>query len=180
MGLIYRTTNMVNGMMYIGKQLDEKKKNYLGSGTYIKRAIKKYGKENFKKEILIRGIEDHKDLCDIEVYFIAYYGAQADDRYYNITEGGDRTTIGIKSSTETRLKQSIASKGRRHHTLMKPLLQYDLQGNLIAEYIGVWPACIELGWPFSRTTDICRVCNNTKGRKSAYGYKWQYKIPTSK
>ena len=50
---IYKTTNLINGKIYIGyhKSTGEQD-SYLGSGTRLKLAIKKYGVENFKKEIL--------------------------------------------------------------------------------------------------------------------------------
>ena len=44
-GFIYKTTNLVNGKMYIGKRHfdeHEKWKEYIGGGTILKRAIAKF------------------------------------------------------------------------------------------------------------------------------------------
>lgn len=49
---VYITTNLINGMRYIGMHYGELNDDYLGSGNLIQLAIQKYGKENFKKDIL--------------------------------------------------------------------------------------------------------------------------------
>lgn len=49
--IIYKTTNLVNGKIYVGKDKFNNP-NYLGSGKVLKQAIKKYGVESFSKEIL--------------------------------------------------------------------------------------------------------------------------------
>lgn len=51
---IYKTTNLINGHYYVGKHssLDIENDNYLGSGKHLINAIKKYGKSNFKRQIL--------------------------------------------------------------------------------------------------------------------------------
>jgi hypothetical protein len=49
--IIYCITNLINGKKYIGSDSNNNPK-YMGGGTYLKKAIKKYGKENFKKEII--------------------------------------------------------------------------------------------------------------------------------
>jgi len=49
---IYKTTNLITGTYYIGKHTSANLENdYLGSGKILIMSIKKYGKENFKKEI---------------------------------------------------------------------------------------------------------------------------------
>lgn len=83
---IYLTTNLINNKKYIGQHKGELNDNYLGSGIAFLEALEKYGKENFKKEIL--EICNPEELNEKEKYWIAYYNAYEDDNYYNLTRGG--------------------------------------------------------------------------------------------
>jgi group I intron endonuclease len=50
---VYKTTNIINGKIYVGvHQTDDLNDTYLGSGIILNRAIKKYGRENFQREIV--------------------------------------------------------------------------------------------------------------------------------
>lgn len=52
-GFVYITTNLINGTCYLGqKKFDQQWKEYIGSGIAFKNAVKKYGKENFTKNII--------------------------------------------------------------------------------------------------------------------------------
>lgn len=84
--IIYLTTNLINGYIYIGKDKyndDE----YFGSGKIIKRAINKNGKQNFKKEIICYcSSEDEMNFLEI---FCIYHYRQLGFKMYNISSGGD-------------------------------------------------------------------------------------------
>lgn len=50
---IYKTTNLKTGRFYIGMHsTDDLDDGYLGSGTRLRRSIRRHGKESFKLEIL--------------------------------------------------------------------------------------------------------------------------------
>ena len=59
---IYLTTNLINNKKYIGMQHGELNDDYLGSGNSITEAIKKYGKENFKR-IILHISKNYEDNC---------------------------------------------------------------------------------------------------------------------
>lgn len=87
-GYIYKTTNIINNKIYIGQKKNSEflKDKYLGSGKYLKHAIKKYGKENFKVELLDTA-ESQEDLDKLEKYYISYYNALDFNIGYNIANG---------------------------------------------------------------------------------------------
>lgn len=86
-GYIYKVTNIINNKQYIGKHVGkpENSKNYLGSGIAIRRAVDKYGKENFVKEIL--EYTPDGDLNELEEKYIKKYHTNIVG--YNMTSGGD-------------------------------------------------------------------------------------------
>ena len=114
---IYRTTNLVNGKTYIGqhkyKKLNDK---YIGSGLHLKRAIEKYGMENFKKDILVFGIIKKNFIDLLEKEYIKFYRSIGKAEY-NIADGGQGGSINKgmhwKLSEETKKKISEANKGRK-------------------------------------------------------------------
>lgn len=89
-GYIYKTINLINNKMYIGKHRATvfEPNRYIGSGPILMKAIKKYGKENFKCE-LIEWCETKQQLDEREQYWIAYFNCQQDSSYYNIAKGGE-------------------------------------------------------------------------------------------
>jgi group I intron endonuclease len=108
--IIYRTTNLINQKFYIGKDTHNNP-NYYGSGKKLKLAIKKYGKENFKKEIL-EICETKEQLNEREKYWIEKLNAINEG--YNISLGGDGgdTISNNPNKNKIRKKISESNKGR--------------------------------------------------------------------
>jgi group I intron endonuclease len=114
---IYKTTNLINNKFYIGQEKNDSD-SYLGSGKILKNAIQKYGKQNFRKEIL-EICENEKELDEKEIYWIKKLNATNRKIGYNICEGGrvNRTMTGKnhpmygkKHSIEMRMKISDNTK----------------------------------------------------------------------
>lgn len=87
-GYVYKTTNLVNGKIYVGqKKSDKFIPTYFGSGTLIRRAVEKYGVDNFKVEI-IDSSEDAFDLDEREKFWIEELKSNFKYGNYNIADGG--------------------------------------------------------------------------------------------
>lgn len=125
--IIYKITNQINGKSYIGKtvkSLDRRISNHLydannGSKYYIHKAIRKYGFENFKVEIICKYVDNEKFLSEIEKFCIAYYNTKV-PAGYNLTDGGEGVSgsnywLGKHHSESTRKKISEAQRGDKNH-----------------------------------------------------------------
>lgn len=122
---IYLTTNLINGKQYIGKHYGKENDSYLGSGNNIRDAIIKYGKENFKRDILYFS-EDNEENNLKEQEFIKTYNAVEDRNFYNISKGGDGgdifSILPLEQQEQLRKQQSVRNSGKgnpmygKHHT----------------------------------------------------------------
>ncbi|GGE70512.1 hypothetical protein [Priestia taiwanensis] len=118
-GFVYETINMVNGMKYIGKCIYHRQnswRTYLGSGLYLKRAIAKYGKNNFKRRILCQAYSD-EELNILEEQLIKMYDAVESSLYYNIkltSIGGDTFITNPHKEITRELKRQHMS-GKKNH-----------------------------------------------------------------
>lgn len=94
--LIYKTTNLINGKYYIGRhRTANADDSYMGSGIGIKRAIDKYGIENFSKEIIAESW-DETNLWELEKQ-IVNADVVKDPMSYNNSYGGKHYLHGLKT-----------------------------------------------------------------------------------
>ena len=86
---VYQITNLLNGKIYVGKHKSTKhpsKNEYYGSGKQITAAIKKYGIENFKKEVL-HYCSSLEEMADKEAEVVTEDFVKRPDTY-NMHKGG--------------------------------------------------------------------------------------------
>lgn len=129
-GIVYITTCLVNGKVYIGQTIHWQDKSYLGSGVALCEAVKKYGRSKFKRKIL-KVCYNQKQLDVWEMIMIRKYNSTDKSIGYNVLPGTAnefgcgspaklpevkeklrQIQLGKRHSEETKRKMSEARKGR--------------------------------------------------------------------
>lgn len=186
---IYKIVNTANSNVYVGSSMNiqrryESHRHDLKKGihrnSHLQRSYDKYNKEPF----LFIIIEECEPLLLIqrEQHYIDSLNPQ-----YNICKIA-ASNLGLKWSDETKRKMSISQTGRKHseESIQKmrilakgkrpvvmgrngiPILQFDKNNNLLAEYSSQTEACLKTG-----LKEVCGALK--KKRKTAGGFIWRYK-----
>lgn len=131
--IVYETINEINGKKYIGcHATDNLEDGYLGSGNLLKEAIKKYGADNFKRNILYE-VNTPEEMFSLEASLVTEEFVK-DSNNYNLVPGGfggfkvqdvedwkrklkiSRTgktpALGLKHTEETKKKLSDINRGK--------------------------------------------------------------------
>lgn len=96
---IYKTTNLKNGKYYVGMHSTSNLEDgYLGSGDRVRRSIRKYGKDNFKLEIL-EFFDDRESLAKREKE-IVNEELLKDSSCMNLVFGGSGGFLSIEACTK--------------------------------------------------------------------------------
>lgn len=192
---IYKITNSINGKVYIGqtsRSIERRWKEHCCPSEQcplLKKAIRKYGKENFSI-VQIDSAIDREEANAKEKHWIAFYDSANSEKGYNLSLGG---SIGDFNDA-TLLKMSESHKGEKNHFFGKhhseesrkkmSLLKKGLyDGNKHPNARRV--VCVDTGEVFDTIKEaeqkyniahgkITAVCKNKYGRKTAGGYRWKY------
>lgn len=106
----YKITNNINGHFYYGvHNTDNLDDGYMGSGTRLKIAYKKYGMENFSKEIL-KFFNNANEAFEYEMEIVTETLVK-DNNCYNIQEGGK----GLHSINTVMVKNIYSNETFRCH-----------------------------------------------------------------
>lgn len=142
-GLIYLIENQINNKKYIGKtsrslnkRWSEHKYDSKNSNSYLHRAMRKYGFENFSISILEKVICDNLEnfnnkLNKLEQYYISQFDTC--NNGYNLTLGGDGS-CGYTISQDHKNAVSKAHKGiplsEEHKEKIAKFMQSDKNPNI--------------------------------------------------
>lgn len=173
-GYVYVTINKINGKKYIGKHKSSVFDNkYCGSGTILKKAILKNGRENFHTDV-IRWCKTEAELNESEKNIIDDFNAVESKEYYNIAEGGSggNTRLGMteQQKEEYNRKLSISLKGSNNPMYGR---KRRLEGNTTNGY-KIWSdrKHPNIGKKMSKKQKIKISEANVGSRNGMYGYKW--------
>lgn len=170
-GIIYKATNLYNGLSYIGQTratLEKRRSQHLkdavtDSVNHFHLALMQYGDSGFKWEILDEFSGSKEEVIHAlnvaEEYHILRLKTRLSEYGYNATQGGyssDKFDDAIK-------RRALANYGG------KAVLQYDLDGNFVREYESI--------------AEVCRVFGIKNKHKGCYflgrkwkGYQWREKV----
>lgn len=167
-GYIYKTTNIVNGKIYVGQKKSSKflGNKYLGSGKYLKCAIKHYG-ENCFVVSLIKTANSQEELDELEKYYIKKFNATDYDIGYNIAfgaVGGDTYTNLSEVDKKIRLEKYSKSRKANDKTYVAIYKGTDNKRIEISEL----PTYLSDGWARGRSKDWQeKLTNAHKGIKQS-------------
>lgn len=127
-GFVYRWTNIINGKWYIGSHKGTIDDKYRHSSKIVKVAEKKYGLENFTREILFEGDYEKDQIRSVkEAEYLRKENAANNPMSYNLTNitGPDcfdktvlekirKTSTGRKHTEKAKRKMSKAKRGKLH------------------------------------------------------------------
>ena len=110
-GCLYRLTNKINLMVYIGKSINFKNRmgyhKNMNDGCYIHNAIQKYGWEKFKVEKIIDNVPE-EDLDNLEMAYIAVENTKRPNGY-NLTDGGEGVSGLVHSeASKKKISESVS------------------------------------------------------------------------
>ena len=115
MAIVYSYTNLINGKKYIGQTINPEQRKSAHKSSYqnekdqeydslFHRALRKYGWNNFKYEVLIE--DDNLDLInELEAFYINFYNTKTPNGY-NILDGGRNVRRVLSEKTKEKLMWS--------------------------------------------------------------------------
>ena len=207
MGYVYAIINKINCKRYVGqtieKNVQKRWKNHFKQGSncrYLKHALAKYGKDNFKFEVLLTCDNDKLDMY--ENYYMKLFNTMVPNGY-NLREAGNHGHH--NEETKQKIGESVKmyyanlpdeekkamydkQRGHNNHNFGKKMSEEQRQKMIKNIKTKKAVECYNLNHEFIRTFESAREAARTNGYKSsaniahcclgnaktAYGFIWKY------
>ena len=107
----YITTNKINGKQYVGDRTTENIENdkYIGSGTYFKNAVKKYGKVNFSK-LILETFPTRIESYRAQEKYIKMFNTLSPNGYNISPKGGNKENGCCSEETKKKIGEKSANR----------------------------------------------------------------------
>ena len=175
--IVYMITNIINRKRYVGsttRSLKRRKKDHLFESTkdtpklYIHKAIKKYGISSFVWETL-DVCDNIKQLYEMEYHYIKQYHSHVSEWGYNLTQGFDNSTFGLRFHYEDKerfMGANNSNYGRRWTDEQKKIISDLNTGRLIGDLN-----------PAKRDDVRAKIKEGKMGDKNPNASKWLFITP---
>ena len=152
--IIYKIENKIDGKIYIGqtqRTLEERMKEHRRNSrkSYVDRAIKKYGIENFSVEI-VEECETFEKLNEREIFWIEKLNCKFPNGY-NLSDGGQGST-GYITTPELSAKLSQLRKGRKISIEQRKKISASLKGKIFSDETKKKISAAKIGHTVSKET----------------------------
>jgi hypothetical protein len=119
---LYKTTNLINHKTYIGiHQTENIDDGYIGSGSCFLRAVKKYGKENFKREI-IEFCSTYNELLEKEKKYVNEDWIKNESNY-NLKTGGQSSGL-LSEESKKKISNTLKAKYAKGELVPRYVVPY--------------------------------------------------------
>jgi group I intron endonuclease len=160
-GFIYETTNTLNGKRYVGlctheNPIKTEGKLYLGSGTIIKNAVKRYGRKMFTR-CIVEVCNSEQELLQAEIKWISELNPE-----YNIESGGN---AGISS----RMKDYWTSMTAEERKQSRNWAKHDMSGENNPMYGRSTSALVKNVWDNRSESERANIGSKVSASRKALG-----------
>lgn len=130
-GVIYLIWNIINGKMYVGQTVNLRSRIIAHNcgDQYVDRAIRKYGRENFRCRV-IKTCASKAEMDTWEKFFIILLNTKKPNGY-NLTDGGEGI-VGLKHTPEHNAKIAAANTGKRHSLKSRAMMSKAHKGKTLS------------------------------------------------
>jgi len=173
-GVVYCATNLMNKKRYIGQTIVGLKRRrwrhegdaFRNSPYPLHRSIRKYGKDKFEWEILVR-CGNKECLNQLEKFYIRYFDSTNSKKGYNLAKGGNSCSGYKREPLPDRVKKQISEKLKGRPSPRRGMSNINSRKEII---------CLENCMVFKGFEDAATFCGCgiSMKAKTSGGYHWEF------